>query len=50
MIAGSANETPMVRFENVSKCYGDLKVLDQLDLDIAANEKVAVIGPSGSGK
>jgi len=50
MIADSTNETPRVRFENVSKCYGDLKVLDQLNLDIAANEKVAIIGPSGSGK
>ncbi len=46
----NANGTPMVRFDNVSKRYGDLKVLDQLDLDIAANEKVAIIGPSGSGK
>lgn len=41
---------PMIRFENVSKRYGDLKVLDGLNLDVAANEKVAIIGPSGSGK
>ena len=41
---------PMVRFENVCKRYGPLVVLDELDLDIAANEKVAIIGPSGSGK
>lgn len=50
MIADSANEIPMVRFENVSKRYGNLKVLDQLNLDVAANERVAIIGPSGSGK
>ena len=42
--------TPMVRFENVTKRYGSLTVLDSLDLDIAPNEKVAIIGPSGSGK
>jgi polar amino acid transport system ATP-binding protein len=41
---------PMVRFREVTKRYGDLVVLDQLDLDVAANEKVAIIGPSGSGK
>jgi polar amino acid transport system ATP-binding protein len=41
---------PMVRFEGVRKCYGPLTVLDDLHLDIAANEKVAIIGPSGSGK
>jgi polar amino acid transport system ATP-binding protein len=42
--------TPMVRFDGVSKHYGSLTVLDDLKLDIAANEKVAIIGPSGSGK
>jgi polar amino acid transport system ATP-binding protein len=45
----STNE-PMVRFDAVRKCYGPLTVLDELRLDIAANEKVALIGPSGSGK
>ena len=42
--------TPMVRFENVTKRYGALTVLDGLDLDIARGEKVSIIGPSGSGK
>jgi polar amino acid transport system ATP-binding protein len=41
---------PMVRFDKVTKRYGPLTVLDQLDLEVAANEKVAIIGPSGSGK
>src|SRR5918992_3797562 len=45
-----AEDQPMVRFKEVTKRYGDLVVLDQLDLDVAANEKVAIIGPSGSGK
>jgi len=34
----------------VTKRYGDLTVLDSLDLDIASNEMVSIIGPSGSGK
>ena len=47
----SASPTaPMVRFEQVTKRYGPLTVLDRLDLEIAPNEKVAIIGPSGSGK
>ena len=40
----------MVRCENVVKRYGALTVLDGLDLEVAAGEKVAIIGPSGSGK
>lgn len=42
--------TPMVKFDKVTKCYGALTVLDSLNLEIAPNEKVAIIGPSGSGK
>lgn len=41
---------PMVQFDTVTKRYGDLTVLDRLDLSVATNEKVAIIGPSGSGK
>jgi polar amino acid transport system ATP-binding protein len=47
---GPHGERPMVRFAGVTKRYGALTVLDGLDLDVAANEKVAIIGPSGSGK
>ena len=43
-------DIPMVRFDRVTKRYGDLTVLDSLDLDVEANEMVAIIGPSGSGK
>ncbi|MGE4405716.1 ectoine/hydroxyectoine ABC transporter ATP-binding protein EhuA [Pseudomonas sp.] len=43
-------ERPMVRFAGVTKRYGELTVLDGLDLDVREGEKVAIIGPSGSGK
>nr|WP_306263547.1 ectoine/hydroxyectoine ABC transporter ATP-binding protein EhuA [Pararhizobium sp. IMCC3301] len=43
-------DAPMVRFQNVSKTYGDLTVLDRLNLDVATGEMVTIIGPSGSGK
>ena len=49
--AGAVNEPElMVRFRDVSKHYGDLTVLNHLDLDVRTGEKVAIIGPSGSGK
>jgi len=44
------SNSPMLRFEKVSKRYGSLTVLDSLDFEVARNEKVAIIGPSGSGK
>lgn len=43
-------DSPILRLRGVSKRYGKLTVLDNLDLDVEANEKVAIIGPSGSGK
>ncbi|MEZ5802039.1 MAG: ectoine/hydroxyectoine ABC transporter ATP-binding protein EhuA [Rhizobiaceae bacterium] len=44
------SSSAMIRFENVSKRYGPLAVLDGLDLEISRGEKVSIIGPSGSGK
>ena len=43
-------DAPMVRFQKVTKRYGNLTVLDSLDLDVQPNEMVSIIGPSGSGK
>lgn len=39
-----------VRFDLVTKRFGDLVVLDELVMDVAPGEKVVIIGPSGSGK
>ena len=44
------DDRPMVRFQNVTKRYGALTVLDNLNLDVAEGEMVSIIGPSGSGK
>lgn len=41
---------PIVMYKDVHKSFGDVKVLQGIDLDIKPAEKVAVIGPSGSGK
>ncbi|PAV30850.1 ectoine/hydroxyectoine ABC transporter ATP-binding protein EhuA [Virgibacillus profundi] len=41
---------PIVKYENVHKSFGEVKVLKGIDLDLMPAEKVAVIGPSGSGK
>jgi polar amino acid transport system ATP-binding protein len=49
-VNGASTERPFIHFDKVVKRYGNLTVLDHLDIDIAAGEKVTLIGPSGSGK
>jgi len=40
----------LVRFEEVSKRYGDVPAVNTLTLDILQNEFFALLGPSGCGK
>jgi polar amino acid transport system ATP-binding protein len=40
----------MIVFDRVSKNYGDLNVLRDIDLTVGAGEVISLIGPSGSGK
>lgn len=41
---------PKIKFENVEKRYGPLKVLHDLNFQVDTGEVVSIIGPSGSGK
>ena len=40
----------MIAVEGLVKRFGDTTVLDGIDLEIADGERIAVIGPSGTGK
>ncbi|AKS67697.1 glycine/betaine ABC transporter ATP-binding protein [Staphylococcus schleiferi] len=40
----------MIKFNNVTKRYGDKVVVDQVDMEIQEGEFFVLIGPSGSGK
>jgi ABC-type polar amino acid transport system ATPase subunit len=40
----------MISFKKVDKWFGDLHVLNDINLDVAQGEVVVVCGPSGSGK
>ncbi|MFQ5610976.1 MAG: ectoine/hydroxyectoine ABC transporter ATP-binding protein EhuA [Anaerolineae bacterium] len=46
---GSTAE-PIVRFEKVTKIFGELTVLRELDFEVGPQEKITIVGPSGSGK
>lgn len=42
--------TSAIGFSGVSRHYGDVRAVDNLNLDIAEGEFFAMLGPSGSGK
>ena len=40
----------LIHVDNLQKSFGQLKVLDGIDIDIYRGDVVVVVGPSGSGK
>jgi len=44
------NREPVLELENVGKHFGALKVMEGVNLTIAAGERHALIGPNGAGK
>jgi lipoprotein-releasing system ATP-binding protein len=40
----------MIKARNITKQFGDLKVLKGIDLEIEKGEIVSIVGPSGAGK
>ena len=44
------SDTPKIRLRGVTKRFGDKLVLDGIDLDVAPQTSMVVIGGSGSGK
>jgi len=41
---------PVIRIEGLHKWFGQLHVLDDINLDVAQGERIVICGPSGSGK
>ena len=44
------DQVPVLRVRGLTQRYGDLTVIDGLDLDVPAGTAVALVGPNGSGK
>ena len=47
---GETNMTSAVKFSGVSRHFGAVRAVDDVDLDIRQGEFFAMLGPSGSGK
>jgi heme ABC exporter ATP-binding subunit CcmA len=45
-----SDEVPVLRARGLTQRYGDLTVIDGLDLDVPPGRVVALVGPNGSGK
>ncbi|MGI6552313.1 MAG: ABC transporter ATP-binding protein [Clostridia bacterium] len=43
-------EEIIIRTENLTKCYGDFKAVDGLNLEIKEGEIFCLLGPNGAGK
>ncbi|MCB1596029.1 MAG: ATP-binding cassette domain-containing protein, partial [Xanthomonadales bacterium] len=40
----------MIKATNISKNFGSIKILKNIDIEINTSEITVIIGPSGSGK
>jgi putative spermidine/putrescine transport system ATP-binding protein len=46
----NVSSTPAIRFSKVSRFFGDVRAVDNADLEILDGEFFSMLGPSGSGK
>ncbi len=44
------NINPLLKFDNISKSYGNQCILKHFSLEIEKGESLSIVGPSGSGK
>ncbi len=49
-LASRQGEINMIRVEHLSKRFGDLEVLKDINVEIDQGEVISIIGPSGTGK
>ena len=50
MSSGFGGQAASVRFENVTKAFGDVVAVDDVSFEIEAGKLITLLGPSGCGK
>ena len=43
-------DVDMIRLNGISKAFGDISAVDQVDLEVPQHGTLTIVGPSGSGK
>lgn len=46
----SSRTEPLVTVKNLTKCFGDLKVLDNISFEVSKGDFLCIVGPTGCGK
>jgi ABC-type polar amino acid transport system ATPase subunit len=44
------SESPIIKFQNVDKFYGNFQALSDISIEVKPSERMVICGPSGSGK
>jgi ABC-type polar amino acid transport system ATPase subunit len=45
-----SSESPIIKFQNVDKFYGNFQALSDISIEVKPSERMVICGPSGSGK
>jgi ABC-2 type transport system ATP-binding protein len=49
-LRGSSEDQTMIEVRKVTKDYGTLRAVDQIDFDVESGQVVGILGPNGAGK
>ena len=49
-MSAEASQTLAIHARGLAKCFGDLRAVDGIDLDVPRGTIFAILGPNGAGK